>query len=372
VLGWPATDTYAFPHGKPMHFCPMDAMVTAWNKTCFCVAPSAFLSDLRKREQSRAVCSAASDPEYPRRRPLLCSSIESGNHDSRGDVEYTDGLPWMDCGTTSLLLRIDAAGLADLQTFTERWLRSHVSAFGPLPVPVSVEGGRLLFYGSDGGVRGELRIETLQSLDGRPSSFETRVSSASRFLNRGGSSNVSLPGERGIVRALFRAVVAEFGERSVYVLYKSPHIRLGAQGRGSSESSASGGSGPDIAVVMAVRVRGRDANRVSGFVERWDGGLFSGGGPFFMGDGIMRDVLPNGKVVIRCGGNGGEVVLRVKQRASGPAAFAAKTRGDAGWDDVVVTASTSTPREPAVRRVLRRLAADLQTCFEDCRVHYPR
>lgn len=358
-------------------------MVTRWDKfcLCFCLTPCAFLARRPSLPSVSKSCELLPQPRRRRQPPLLCSGLfdEGGGGDNDGQPETS----LADCGsrtdaifgghgTTSLLVGVRDVECSRLQTFITRWLRNYVSGAGPLPVPVSIEGDRLFFYGSDGGVRGKLQIEVLSVLDEHAKeNCEMRVSSASRFLNRGGSNSASLPGERGVVRALFRATLAEFGEDLVSLLYKPAHIRLGAHGRSRGRrAGANGGQrSSGFGVVMIVRVRGSDISRVAGYVERWGGGVFSGDASFFMSDGIMHEVLQNGDVVVRCGRGGGEVLLRVKRRASGAAAFGGAERGD---DGVIVTALTNAPDESTVRRVLDQLAGDLRSSFVDCRIHYPR
>lgn len=304
--------------------------------------------------------------------------------------------------TTSLRLAVAGVGRARAELFAEAWLRSHVEHDGGLwGTPVSVEGGDLVYYGGDGGVRGVLRLAVSEA-GGGASGVELRVESASRFLNRGGQSSASLPGERGVVRSLFRGVMAEFGEEAVELLYKPPHIRLGAAARARARhrpARGCGGAGDaGFGVVMVARVRGEATPRVAAWAERWSGRVFSGEARFFGSGGVACEIVGEGEVAVRCGRHGEEVVMiRVRRRAHGAAAFAEGVNSGAGagvgtgvgdsgegswnWgpggevpgdEGVVVTAATNAPEGTVMRRVLRRLAGDLQGAFRDCRIHYPR
>lgn len=317
--------------------------------------------------------------------------------------------------TTSLRLGLTGVGRARVARFAETWLRARVERGGGLwGVPFSIEGGDVVYFGGDGGVRGVLRVavtgvEDVESgecsgdageatnVNTENHTVELRVESASRFLNRGGESGASLPGERGVVRALFRGVIDEFGPEAVELLYKPPHIRLGAVARAQTRRARSGGFGDTrpagfadddsarYGVVMVGRVRGEAVARVAAWAERWGGRVFSGEARFFGSDGIGCKVIGDGEVSVRCGRLGAELIfVRVRRRAAGAAAFAevahvrerARVREvggtDHGDEGVVVTATTNAPEGIVVRRVLARLARDLQGAFADCRIHYPR
>jgi hypothetical protein len=128
-------------------------------------------------------------------------------------------------GTTSLLAVIQNSDVVVLHSWIGSWLQVRVFAADTLPVPVSVDlsssGNRavLLFYGSDGNVRGSL-VFNAASYERDRNAARLCITSRSRFVNPAGLTSASLPGERGIIRSLFSSLQSKFGARNCRVLYK--------------------------------------------------------------------------------------------------------------------------------------------------------
>lgn len=238
----------------------------------------------------------------------------------------------------------------------------------------------------------------LQSLE--TGDVSLRVTSASRFLNRNGTSSASLPGERRIIRRLFADLQGEFGASSVTVHYKPAHIRLGSRvGLGRAQQKQ---RGREFGVVLVARITAAPLATVLGWIGRWgvdqqfSGGFRSPTG----GSGAPASSTPlsDGSGVLLRGGTRGtrEVVVRAKWRRSGSAAFEAQAehrpvgqrqlrgvaameggrQGDGGDGDdgklVLVTVLTNAPDDTGVARLLERLAKDMLVCFLETRIHYPR
>jgi hypothetical protein len=128
-------------------------------------------------------------------------------------------------GTTSLLAVIQDVSPPKVHSWVGGWLQNRVFSADPLPVPVSVDlasvcnSAVLLFYGSDGLVRGSLEFNTT-SYESELNAAMLRITSRSRFVNPAGLMSASIPGERRIVRNMFAALQTKFGPDNCRVMYK--------------------------------------------------------------------------------------------------------------------------------------------------------
>jgi hypothetical protein len=188
-------------------------------------------------------------PSHAARRVPVASvdddaSLNAPDAGNSGSLESDEEAGDDSDGTTSLLVRVRATQCASVREFLLDWLRDYLFAahiaLGP-PTSVGCVGNdpALLFYASDGAVRGSLAMRTRPCSEPANDLVLVRVTSRSRFINPSGVVSASLPGERRIVRKLVLDIQDAFGPANVQLLYKPPHIRLTLRGHGGGSAMRS-------------------------------------------------------------------------------------------------------------------------------------
>jgi hypothetical protein len=160
-------------------------------------------------------------PSHAARRVPVASvdddaSLNAPDAGNSGSLESDEEAGDDSDGTTSLLVRVRATQCASVREFLLDWLRDYLFAahiaLGP-PTSVGCVGNdpALLFYASDGAVRGSLAMRTRPCSEPANDLVLVRVTSRSRFINPSGVVSASLPGERRIVRKLVLDIQDAFG-----------------------------------------------------------------------------------------------------------------------------------------------------------------